>query len=102
MQDFSENYRTYSDDEIIRLHREVDSLTEEARHALFYEIQKRGLGEQEILQIEEEQAKYIVEFEKEHKQETRDTFFVGLMSVFGGFWGRAIARSAVENRKRFQ
>ena len=81
MQDFAETYRAYSDDEISRLHREAASLTEEARYALLCEIQRRGLQEKEILQIQEEQAKHVTEFDKEQKQEGKDRLFVGLMSI---------------------
>lgn len=77
-----------------------DVLTEEARHALLCEIQKRGLQEMEILQIQEEQAKHTAEFDKEQKQQRKDGLLVALLGVFGGFFGRAAAHAILERRKR--
>ena len=100
MQEFARTYRGYSDEEIIRLHGDAASLTHEARSALFSELQRRGLRQEEVIRIQHEQAKHIAEFDKEQKQGTKERFILGLMSILGGAIGRSAARAFVERRKR--
>lgn len=100
MQNLTETYRSYSDDEIARLHGELDSLTEEARYALLAEIGRRGLKEQEIAKIQDEEARHAAEYDQEHRQETKDKLVIGAMTIFGGAIGGTVARTILGRRKR--
>jgi hypothetical protein len=53
--DFSETYRGKSNDELLRLVREKDSLQEAARRALDLEMEKRGLGADAAARFEKQQ-----------------------------------------------
>ena len=50
--DFAETYGRKSNDELLRLVGEKDSLQETARHALDCELNKRGLGEGDVADLE--------------------------------------------------
>ena len=54
MQDFENTYAKMTDEELMSLALELDSLTDSARIALRIELRKRGLGEDEIRAYQEE------------------------------------------------
>jgi hypothetical protein len=72
MQDFAETYRAASDDEIARLHGQIDSLTEQARDCLRLEIARRGLSEGDLAQIRGQLTEYAESVKREWR-ETRKT-----------------------------
>ena len=70
MQDIAQTYRNSSDDELIRLHADLGSLTDQARFALLAEIQRRNLSDATIA-AQQEQWKQEATAETDAKVEKR-------------------------------
>ena len=68
MQDFAQTYRAASDDEIARLHGQVDSLTNDARLALLSEIQRRGLSDLALSGLRDEQTEHAASVKTEWQE----------------------------------
>jgi hypothetical protein len=68
MQDFSETYRAASDDELARLHGQIDSLTEQARDSLRLEIARRKLSGDDLSRLREQLAEHAESVNQEWKE----------------------------------
>lgn len=68
MQDFTQTYRAASDDELARLHGQIDSLTEQARDSLWLEIARRGLSENDLARLREQLTEHAEIVNQEWKE----------------------------------
>ena len=68
MQDFAETYRAASDDELARLHGQIDSLTEQEGDSLRLEIARRGFSENDLARLREQLAEYAASVNQEWKE----------------------------------
>jgi hypothetical protein len=71
MQDFALTYRAASDDEIARLHGQIDSLTAEARDSLRLEITRRKLSRDDLARLRAQLAEHAESVNKEWRESRR-------------------------------
>jgi len=94
---FAEHYAQMSNDELLRLAAQKDSLLEVARHALGNELARRGFGSGGVADYEKEEAQRLEHRRKETISESRNVWrrrsktLLYVMILFGGdlltVWG---------------
>jgi predicted RNA-binding Zn ribbon-like protein len=68
MQEFAQTYRAASDDEIARLHGQIDSLTEQAQDSLRLEITRRKLNGDDLARLRSQLAEHASRVNQEWKE----------------------------------
>jgi hypothetical protein len=71
MKGFAETYSAASDDEIARLHGQIDSLTDEAQDFMRLEITRRKLSEDDLARLREQLAVHAERINQEWKESRR-------------------------------
>jgi hypothetical protein len=66
-QDFAENYRNLSGEEISALYAQIDTLTDAARTALVTEIQQRKLTEAQLQKLHAVELRHEAQFDRLEK-----------------------------------
>jgi hypothetical protein len=67
MQELTETYRGYSDDQITLMSGQIDSLTEAARSALLSEIRMRGLSVEKLSELRIQLAEHTASVDRERR-----------------------------------
>ena len=62
--DFAEAYRGLSNEEIAAIYADIDSLTEEARSALIFEVQQRGLSQAQLGKVHDVELRHEAQFDR--------------------------------------
>jgi hypothetical protein len=67
-QELSQSYRTFSDDEIVSLQAQIDSLTGDARLALASEIERRGMDSAKLSKLYTMHLRQEAKFDRRQRE----------------------------------